>query len=80
MGVLLEILVGLFLERLIIGLFGYYTLWAFFKVTRNPKGIKWLDEVSKDPSADMAKGCFVTFVGLVSAGVVFFLFAYLFFS
>lgn len=67
-----EIFIEFFFRRLIAGFFGYYTLYLFYKVVRNKKGIKWLEERKRD-GEEFGKGVLIGIVGVVSFSALFIL-------
>jgi len=65
----LEIIVG----RLIIGFFGYYTLYIIYKLFGNRQGIEWLQETVKSEETEIEKGCLVGITGFISFGIFLYL-------
>ena len=61
-----EIIIELFIRRLIIGFFGYYTLLLVFKLINNQKKIAWLKEISEEEGEEFGKGCIITLTGFIS--------------
>jgi hypothetical protein len=74
-----EFFIELIFRRIIVGVFGYYTLFAFYKLTNNKKGLKWLDEASEHEGEEFGKGCMISVVGLMSFSALIILIVYLFF-
>lgn len=67
----MEVLIEIIFGRIIVGIFGYYTLFVIFKVVRYKDGLSWLDEESKHEGDSFGKGCFVSIVGLISFFLIF---------
>jgi hypothetical protein len=74
-----EFFMELIFRRIIVNVFGYYTLFAFYKLTKNKKGLKWLDEASEHDGEEFGKGCMINIVGLISFSALIVLIVYLFF-
>jgi hypothetical protein len=74
-----EFFIELIFRRIIVGVFGYYTLFAFYKMTNNKEGLKWLDGPSKHEGDEFGKGCMIRIVGLISFSALITLIVYLFF-
>lgn len=75
-----EIFIELIFRKIIIGIFGYYTLSFFYKITKNKAALEWLDSTSTLEGEEFGKGCLITIVGLISfSGLVTF-FVYLFYK
>lgn len=72
-----EIFIELFFRRLIVGIFGHYTLLAFYKITRNEKGEEWLKGMAEHEGEEFGKGCLISVVGLVSFSAFFIIIGYL---
>lgn len=72
----MEIIIEFIIQRLIVGFFGYYTLLLFFKIFKNNKGIKWLDESLDNEGEEFGRGCMIGIIGLISFFVVIMAVAY----
>ena len=46
MNLIVEFFVEIIFRRLIVEFFGYYTLLGFYKITKNQKGVTWLNEAA----------------------------------
>ncbi|HFC00929.1 MAG TPA: hypothetical protein ENJ53_09015 [Phaeodactylibacter sp.] len=79
MEIIEEFFIELIFRRIIVGVFGYYTLLAFYKVTNNREGLKWLEEPAAHEGEEFGKGCLISMVGLISFSGVIILIAYLFY-
>lgn len=71
-----EFFIELILRRIIVGVFGYYTLLAIYKLTNNQKGIDWLKEAAAHEGEEFGKGCLISIVGLISFTSMFILIGY----
>lgn len=69
----MEFFIEIIFARIIVRFFGYYTLWIFFKFTRNYKSIELLD---KSISENVGTNLLVGIVGLTSFSAFFFLLIY----
>ncbi len=78
MEIFTEFVVEIFFRRLLVGLFGYYTLLYGNKLIGNKKGVEWLTSKSVNEGDDFGKGCFVGLVGLISLTISFVLLAYIY--
>lgn len=78
-----DILGGIFTDlifrRIIVGIFGYYTLWAFYKITRNEEALKLLDAPATDGVKEFDRGCLINIVGLIAFCAFITLIVYLFY-
>lgn len=79
MGLIAEFFIELVFRRIIVGVFGYYTLFAFYELTNNKKGLKWLDEASEHEGEEFGKGCLISLVGFISFSALITLIVFLFF-
>jgi hypothetical protein len=66
MDVIAEIFTGLIFQRIIVGIFGYYTLYTFYKLLGDEKGILWLESKELGTGNDFGRGCLIRLAGLVS--------------
>jgi len=71
-----EFFIELIFRRIIVGVFGFYTLLAFYKLTNNQKGSDWLNEATAHKGEEFGKGCLISIVGLISFTSLFMLIGY----
>lgn len=71
MEVLWEIIFEFLIQRIIVRFFGYYTLYCFYRLTSNEKGLDWLVR-AKNGNDVFGDGCLVSVVGIFSCTVIFF--------
>ena len=74
-----EFFIELIFRRIIVGVFGYYTLSVFYKLTNNEEKLKWLNEMTSNEGEEFGKGCIISIVGLISFSAIISLIVYLFF-
>jgi hypothetical protein len=71
----MEMLSDFFLEiifrRMIVGIFGYYTLLFIYTLLGHKKGKEWLRKSSKDDGDEFGKGWLLGLVGIVSFSLIF---------
>jgi hypothetical protein len=74
---ILDGILELFFRRLIVEIFGYYTLYAVFKIFRHKKGILWLNGLDEEDELDaLGNGCVVSIAGFISFTLFVLLIAY----
>lgn len=78
MDIIGEFFIELIFRRIIVGVFGYYTLLVFYKLTKNRKGADWLNEAAAHEGEEFGKGCLISIVGLISFTLLFILIGYVF--
>jgi hypothetical protein len=71
-----EFFIELIFRRIIVGVFGFYTLLAFCKLTNNQKGVEWLNGAAAHEGEEFGKGCLISIVGLISFTSLFMLIGY----
>lgn len=74
-----ELFIELIFRRIIVGVFGYYTLLAFYKLLNNQRKIAWLKEMTSNEGEEFGKGCLISIVGLVSFSALVAVIVYLFY-
>jgi len=74
-----EFFIELIFRRLIVGVFGYYTLLAFYKLTNNRQKLQWLNQMASHEGEEFGKGCMISVVGLISFSALITLIVFLFF-
>lgn len=79
MEIIGEFVIELIFRRIIVGVFGYYTLFTFYKLTNNQERIIWLNEMTSHEGAEFGKGCMISIVGLISFSSIIALIVYLFY-
>ena len=53
-------------RRMLVGFFGYYTLYLIFKIFKNKERLKWLQNPCGDEGDEFGKSCFMGLVGMIS--------------
>jgi len=76
MSLIGEFFVELIFPRIIVSIFGYYTLLAFYKLTSNQKGTEWLNKAASHEGEEFGKGCLISIAGLISFSSLFILIGY----
>ena len=71
MEILGELLFELILRRIIVGIFGFYSLMLFFKISGNTKKIEWLNETVACRGEEFGKGILISVVGLIVFSTLF---------
>ena len=66
MNQITEFLLRVFLGRIVIETFGYYTLLGIFKLFNSKKGLDWLKGKDFNDLDAFNQGCFVAIVGMAS--------------
>jgi hypothetical protein len=79
MNLIGEFLVEIIFRRIIVEFFGYYTIFGFYKITKNQKGVTWLTKAAAHEGEEFGKGCIISIVGLLSFSVLITIIVYLFF-
>ncbi len=79
MELFLNFIVEIVFRRVIIGVFGYYTLWFIYKLFNYKKGLNWLQNPGHGGD-ELTLGCLISLVGLVSFAAFFSLIFYLCFA
>jgi hypothetical protein len=74
-----EFFVEIIFRRLIVGFFGYYTLYLLFNLFRHEKGLHWIQNPADNDGDEFGKGCIIGLVGLIAFAAIFMLIGYLFF-
>jgi len=70
---------GVILFRTMAEFLGKRILLFFYRITKNEKGIQWLDNYEDDIS-ELSKGCLVSIVGVTALMVILLALAFIFFS
>ncbi|GJM33748.1 MAG: hypothetical protein DHS20C18_27490 [Saprospiraceae bacterium] len=73
MDLITEFFVEIFFRRLIVGFFGYYTLFFIYKLFRHKRGLEWLEAINNSEGEEFGKGCLVAIIGLISFSSLFIL-------
>jgi hypothetical protein len=71
MEIISEFVFEILLGRIIIGFFGYWTFYGFFKITKNQEKLKWLVETRKNNLNELGKGCLISIVGFITFTICF---------
>lgn len=66
MEFIFEFFLEIIFRRIIVGFFGYYTLYACYKIINDKKSQNWLEEAAQNEGEEFGKGCLISVVGLVS--------------
>jgi len=74
---MLEEFVAIIFGRIVIGIFGKYTLLAFYKLTNNKQKIQWLTNPEHELDA-FTGGCLISLVGAGSFTAFIGLLVYIF--
>ena len=69
----MEFIFEIFIRRIIVKTFGYYTLLFYYKITRNKQAIDWLKKTANNEGEELGKGCLISVVGLISFTTMFLL-------
>ena len=72
MELLGELFIELLFRRIIIGVFGYYSLLMFYKVTENDRRLEWLNNMVSCRGEEFGKGVLISIVGLIVFSTLFF--------
>ena len=73
MELIVEFFVEIVLRRIIIGIFGYYTLLGIYTLLGNKKGLEYLKVPPNHEGEEFEKGCIISIVGLISFSLLFIL-------
>jgi hypothetical protein len=74
MDTIVEIFTELIFQRIIVGIFGHYTLFIFYKLSGNEQGLAWLEAKELDIGDEYGRGCLIRLVGLISSCLFLLLF------
>lgn len=73
MDILIEIIFG----RIIVGIFGYYSLFMFYSLTGNKQKLEWIKTTRKEDEAkEVASNFVISIVGLIVFTMLFILICY----
>ena len=79
MEVIGEFFVEIIFRRLIVGFLGYYTLYFFFKLFKNERGLKWIQDPADNDGDEFGKGCVLALVGVLSLALLASFIVYMFY-
>jgi len=74
-----EFFVEIIFRRLIVAFLGYYTLYLFFKLFKNEKGLKWIQSPAGNDGDEFGKGCILAIVGILTLALLASFIVYLFY-
>lgn len=74
-----EMFIELVYRKIIVGIFGYYTLLAFYKITKNEEALNQLNAPAAHAGEEFSRGCLINIVGIITFCAFITLIVYLFF-
>jgi hypothetical protein len=79
MELIVEFLVEIVFRRIIVGVFGYYTLLVIYTLFGYNKGLEWLQNPLDHEGEEIGRGCLISIVGLISFALLICSIVYLFY-